>query len=66
MILYVHTLLKLPWKPCIFFIVQKSLSLRTKILYISWVPMKCVQMNNSLPIKFVLGCNVGKISSRGR
>ena len=53
---------RLPWKPCIF-IVKLSLSLRTKILCISGVPM-----NDLAPIKIVLGeglCKVGQISSRG-
>ena len=48
-----------------FFIVQLSLSLRTKILCISGVPM-----NDSAPMKNCPGgggggCKVGQISSRG-
>ena len=45
-----------------FFIVQLSLSLRTKILCISGVPM-----NDLAPIKNCPGggCKVGQISSRG-
>ena len=43
-----------------FFIVQLSLSLRTKILCISWVPM-----NDLAPMKNCPGgCKVGQISSR--
>ena len=57
---------RLPWKPCIFFIVQLSLSLRTKILCISGVPM-----NDLAPMKNCPGGGggqfdkVGQISSRG-
>ena len=44
-----------------FFIVQLSLSLRTKILCISGVPM-----NDLAPMKNCPGgCKVGQISSRG-
>ena len=45
-----------------FFIVQLSLSLRTKILCVSWVPM-----NDLAPMKNCPGggCKVGQISSRG-
>ena len=44
-----------------FFMVQKSLSLRTKILCISGVPM-----NDLAPMKNCPGgCKVGQISSRG-
>ena len=45
-----------------YFKVQKSLSLKTKILCISWVPMY-----DLAPMKYCpVGCKVGQISSRGR
>ena len=44
-----------------FFIVQLSLSLRTKILCISGVPMKDLAPMKNCPG----GCKVGQISSRG-
>ena len=43
------------------FIVQKSLSLRTKNLYISGVPMNDLAPMKNCP----WGCKVGQISSRG-
>ena len=48
-----------------FFIVQLSLSLRTKILCISGVPMNDLAPMKNCPGGGGGGCKVGQISSRG-
>ena len=47
-----------------FFIVQLSLSLRTKIFCISGVPMNDLAPMKTCPVGWG-GCKVGQISSRG-